>query len=167
MRAALQDRLIGRRRWLYRNIAAFLTKRYSTIALEDEFTAKTMIEDRVSKDEDLPFRRSIKHYQWSAVAELRSYILEAAAKNGARIVGVKTKWSTTTCSICDQYTPHQPRLKLTCPNGHSWDQDVNAASNILRWLKDSGNATPQADGGELKIPDSLKTIAVPMLNANA
>jgi hypothetical protein len=167
MRAALQDRLVRRRRWLYRNVADFLTRRYATIALEDEFAAKEMIEDRMSKDRDLPFQRSIKHYQWAAVAELRTYVLEAAAKNGTRVIGIKARWSTTTCSICDQYTPHQPSLKLTCPNGHTWDQDVNAASNILRWIKDNSNITAKAYARELDIPDTLRKIVVPMLSTDA
>jgi transposase len=131
IRAALQDRLIRRRRWFYRNIAAFVTKRYRTIALEGEFAAKEMIEDRTTKDRDLPFQRSIRHYQWTAVAELRNHIIEAAVKNGARIVKTDTRGSTTTCFICGRYTEHQPNLRLTCPSGHTWDQDVNAASNIL------------------------------------
>jgi hypothetical protein len=162
IRAVLQDRLIRRRRWLYRNVAAFLTKTYMIIGLEDEFAAKDMIEDRESKDLDLPFRRSIKYYQWAAVAELRSYILEAAAKNGTRIAEVKTRWSTTTCSICGQYTPHQPSLELRCPNGHVWDQDVNAASNILAWINDFDQGVQTGANHQGNIPNILTKIIVPI-----
>jgi hypothetical protein len=162
LRAALQDRLSGRRRWLYRNVATFLTKTYSIIGMEDEFAAREMIEDRISKDQDLPFRRSIKHYQWAAVAELRRYIIEAAAKNGARIVEVKTRWSTTTCSICEQYTPHQPSLKLICPNGHAWDQDINASTNILKWLKTGIKLPEIIPVPSMVLPNILHEILVPI-----
>jgi hypothetical protein len=163
IRAALQDRLIGRRRWFYRNIGSFLTRKYRTIALEDEFAAKEMIEDRMTKDRDLPFQRSIRHYQWAAVAELRTYIIEAAVKNGVRIVKTDTKGSTTTCFICGRYTEHQPNLRLTCPSGHTWDQDVNAASNILSGIeglaKIENSGTPNL---ALVIPDSLTRVMVPI-----
>jgi hypothetical protein len=160
LRAALQDRLIRRRRWLYRNMAAFLTNRYQTIALEDEFGAKEMIEDRVTKDRDLPFQRSIRHYQWAAVAELRSYILEAAAKNGAQIVEASTRGSTSTCFICGKYTVHKPNLRLTCPNGHTWDQDVNASANILRASGNLGGGPKKvhASSMDMLIPDILAKV---------
>jgi transposase len=146
VRASLQDRLIGRRHWLYRNIAAFLTGRYRTIAIEDEFAAKAMIEDTKTKDRDLRFQRSIRHYQWAAVAELRTYILEAAIKKGTRIIEINTRGSTTTCFICGRYSQHQPNLKLTCPSGHTWDQDVNAASNILNGVGGLNRNQRQSSG---------------------
>jgi hypothetical protein len=164
IRAALQGRLIRRRRWFYRNIAAFVTRNYRTIALEEEFAVKEMIEDRLTKDRDLPFKRSIRHYQWAAVAELRTHIIEAAVKNGARIVKTETRGSTTTCFICGRYTEHLPNLRLTCPSGHTWDQDVNAASNILRRIdgleKIGEFSTPNQ---ALVIPDSLTRIMVPII----
>jgi hypothetical protein len=159
LRAALQDRLIGRRRWFYRNIAAFLTKKYGTIALEGDFAAQAMIEDRVTKDRDRRFKRSIRYYQWAAVAELRIYILEAAVKNGTRIIGTETKLSTATCFICGQYTPHESNLKLTCPSGHAWDQDINAASNILGRIEDLSNPKPKL----MVIPEMLGKIMVSLI----
>jgi hypothetical protein len=159
VRSALQDRLIGRRRWFFRNIAAFLTKKYGTIALEDNFAAKAMIEDRATKDRDQRFKRSIRHYQWAAVAELRLYILEAAAKNGTQIVETETKWSTATCFICGKYTAHQSDLKLTCPSGHTWDQDINAAANILGGIEGLSK-NRQHKGKMMVVPNMLREVMV-------
>jgi hypothetical protein len=139
LRSALQDRLIGRRRWFYRNIAAFISKNYGIIALEDDFAAKAMVEDRTTKDRDRRFKRSIRYYQWAAVAELRKYILEAAVKTGTRIVETETKLSTAICFRCGQYTSHESNLELTCPSGHIWDQDINAAANILGRIEGISN----------------------------
>lgn len=116
LRASLQDRLVGRRRWQYRNMAAFLARRYGTIALEGKLSIKEMIEDKETKDP--AFRKSLRYHQWAAVAELRNDILEAADKYGARVVEAKTSWSTTTCHICQAQTTHRPDIKLTCPRGH-------------------------------------------------
>ena len=161
IRGSLQGRLIGRRRWLYRNIAAFLTRRYGTIVFEDEFAAKEIIEDNLTKDRDLPFRRSIRYYHWAAVAELRKYIVEAAAKNSARIVQTHTRGTTTTCFICGRYTEHQPNIKLTCPSGHTWDQDVNAASNVLRAIDGRGLLErSRTKAPKMAIPDALTKVMV-------
>jgi hypothetical protein len=159
LRAALQDRLIGRRRWFFRNIAAFLTKKYGTIALEDDFAAKAMIEDRATKDRDRRFKRSIRHYQWAAVAELRTYILEAATKNGTRIVETETNGSTATCFICGKYTAHQSDIRLTCPSGHTWDQDINAASNILGVIEGISNKR-QHKRKMMVVPNTLREVMI-------
>jgi Putative transposase DNA-binding domain len=160
LRASLQDRLVGRRQWLYRNIASFLARSYQTIALEGELWIKEMIEDKQTKD--LAFRKSLRNHQWAAVAELRENILEAANKYGSRVVEAEIRWSTSTCHICGAQVIHTPALELTCSRGHLWDQDVNAAYNILRAVAEEDHLWgPSRPRAFFEIPAVLTGILVP------
>ncbi len=135
-RAALQDRLVGRRQWLYRNLATFLSRRYGTIAIEGQLSIKRMIEK--SEDANPALKYGRRYHQWAAVAELRRYLIEAASKHGTRLAYARTSWSTVTCHSCGERAQGGGTLELICPRGHRCDQDVNAAINLFSEIEGDG-----------------------------
>jgi hypothetical protein len=135
-RAALQDRLVGRRQWLYRNLATFLSRRYGTIAIEGQLSIKRMIEE--SEDANPALKYGRRYHQWAAVAELRRYLIEAASKHGTRLAYARTSWSTVTCHSCGERAQGGGTLELICPRGHRCDQDVNAAINLFSEIEGDG-----------------------------
>jgi hypothetical protein len=159
-RAALQDRLIGRRRWLYRNLAAFLSRRYGTLALESQLSIKSLIEE--SEDMTPTLRHSRRYHQWAAVGELRRYLIEAGAKYGARIAYAGTSWSTVTCHVCGERAQGGAKPELICPRGHPWDQDVNAAINLLSEIEGVGAPKKGVEGSPLRsdVPWVLREVVV-------
>ncbi|WP_366919032.1 zinc ribbon domain-containing protein [Geobacter sp.] len=76
--------------------------------------------------------------QVAAVSELREWIGKQAVKTGAEVVAVSVK-SSTTCHICGENVPYQKGLVWNCSScGHPWDQDENAAANLMRAVQCDG-----------------------------
>jgi hypothetical protein len=131
MKASLSERLIGRRRWIYRNFAAHVCRDYQTIII------KSLPIQRLSLHRTGPDAAS-RYRQWASPAELNLYIRQAAKHNGAIVKEAESAFSTTTCVECGAQTVQSGNLILTCPNGHKWDQDENSARNLLSQIcKDS------------------------------
>ena len=127
-RNALDSRLISRRRWIYRNVASWLTQRYRAIAWEEELDLKRMAEE---KGKAPALQAADRYRQWAAIGELRTYIAQAALKNQSQIKGKETANSTRTCCECRGKVESGAGLYTTCVNGHENDQDENAASLFL------------------------------------
>lgn len=134
IRASLSARLIGRRRWLYRNFAAQLCRNYSRIVL------KRLPIKLIQKSPD-SIGAAAQYRQWASPAELGLYLRQAAISYGAVIIEADEGLPTTTCAICGAQAVQTGNLILTCANGHSWDQDENAARNLLSRL-DSVDHSP-------------------------
>jgi hypothetical protein len=128
IRAFLSDRLTGRRRWLYRNFAAQLCRSYRRVVL------KRLPLKLVHQSPDA-LGTAARYRQWSSPGELTLYIRQAAVSHGAAIVEAEPAFSTTTCSQCGAQAIQTAAVVLTCANGHSWDQDENAARNLLSQLQ--------------------------------
>jgi transposase len=47
------------------------------------------------------------------------------------MIEAESAFSTTTCAECGTQATQTGNLILTCRAGHSWDQDENAARNLL------------------------------------
>lgn len=129
-RMALSDRLIHRRQWWYRHLAKWLCSTYSVIAWEDDLNLKVMAEA-----EALPpaLHSSMRYRQIVALHELRSYLSQAAAKLGTTLLG-RSAMTTRTCWRCGatlDSTADLQHVRQRCPAGHEWDQDINAARNLL------------------------------------
>jgi hypothetical protein len=124
IKASLSERLIGRRRWIYRNFAARVCRCYQTIIIKP-----------------VPIRRlsrlgpgldsAARYRHWASPAELHLYVRQAARNSGAVVQEAESAFSTTTCAECGGQATQSGNLFLTCPNGHRWDQDENAARNLL------------------------------------
>ncbi len=162
IRSALQDRLVGRRRWLYRNVAAYLARRYACIAIADDFSIKDTIENPASGKFGIVLGR--RYHHWSAVGELRGYLIEAAIKHGSDILkaGTGSGWGLSKCNKCGDEIKTSASLELLCPNGHRLDRDLNSALNLLRASDPDGFVETFDSGTEtLAIPGILRGILVP------
>ncbi len=126
-RATLSFRLRQRRGWYYRNLARWLCWRYVRIAIEDMSLSKL----RRRNGDDAALKNAARYRDYAALAELRAALKAVAAETGTIIVEHAAVDSTVTCWLCGVKTDASKSLKLCCPNGHEWDQDKNAARNLL------------------------------------
>jgi hypothetical protein len=162
LRSALQDRLVGRRRWLYRNVAAYMARRYACIAIADDFSIKETIENPAFGKFGIILGR--RYQRWSAVGELREYLVEATSKHGSQILKASTGagWGLVKCHVCSDEVRNSASLELVCSNGHRWDVDLNSALNLLRATDPAGPLETADNGTEtLAIPGILRGILVP------
>lgn len=124
IRASLSERLTGRRRWLYRNFAAQLCRNYGKLIL------KKIPIQKLGRSPDA-LHSAGRYRVWASPAELSLYIRHAAVSTGTVIMEAESAFSTTTCAECGAHATQTGNLILSCPDGHSWDQDQNAARNLL------------------------------------
>ena len=131
-----RDRTLGRRKALYLEWAADLTKRYAVIVLEDFNLREVAVlqpPDAEKKDLPKPVRRN---RTVAACSEFRLALEHAAAKNGCTIDLEPCADTTATCAKCGNIErfDHRP-LVHACERcgGESGpvDQDRNAAENLL------------------------------------
>ena len=128
--ANLRDKLMAQRRDLYRRWAAVLARTYAEVRWES-FDLSRMAEQK----DDLP--RPARHQRvLAAVSVLRQAVTNACAREGVTITAVEAAWTTQTCHACGG-TPERfdaaGELVHTCRQcGAVWDQDVNAAYNMLQ-----------------------------------
>lgn len=121
-----------RRRQVYRVYAADLARRYGTLVLED-FDLSTMArEPAVGRDNQ---QAELARWQRrvAATSELRGCLIDAFAARGGKVIKVNAAETTMTCNQCKivEVFDAAARIRHTCTNGHEWDQDENAAKNIL------------------------------------
>lgn len=119
-----------RRRWFYENEAKRLCLAYGTIVLQDDLNLKRLKE--TDPGCSLALRQAGKYRGWVAVGEFRAILKQAAAKFSTTVLWAPTR--SYDCAECGkQSKPANPEDRLvTCPQGHRWDQDHNAARNMLR-----------------------------------
>jgi hypothetical protein len=172
MRAALFDRLVARRRWLYRNLAAWLTQNFAMIARESPLGIKQMLEDRQPRaDSKYALEAARRYHQWTAVSELMSYLENAAARNATRLVAVDPFNTTRRCAECGELILQKAiKLVLVCPNGHASDQDANAVRNMFLNIEADPELSEQlrnlierCNAERRIIPDVLRSVAVEVL----
>lgn len=131
--ANLRDQVHRRRREIYRIFAAKAVRKYDTIVLED-FDLR-----RVAKKPDaengtggaLPMD---KQRFIASVSELRLALKNACQQAGVDVMIVDAKHSTIECFTCGHREKFDASAQLwrTCPKcGELWDQDYNAAINLL------------------------------------
>jgi hypothetical protein len=150
----LNFRLIERRRWYYHNLALWLTKRYQRIAVEG-----MALPQLHARTDDPAQQQAAKYRNYAAVGEFRAILKRAAAQTGSEIVDCDPKDTTRICHLCFERAESGPALILTCPRGHEWDQDKNAARNLLSQI---GGIFPQS--GALRksgAPKRWKPLEIP------
>lgn len=158
----LQFRLRERRRWYYRNLTHWLCRRYQAIAIED------IAMPALSAKADHPALQNAARYRnYAAVAELRNALKTVAPKYGCRIIEASAVDSTVMCHLCGIKRDASPELVLQCPNGHEWDQDHNAALNLLSQItgesRQNGallNSPSQPNWKPLEFPDTITAFAI-------
>lgn len=119
-------------RWrddLYRNFAADLRRRYHTAHIED---CNWQQVQKRSEPEDEESQAGAREYM--RVASV-GRLLQLIGESMAEVVPEPSAYTTQTCHACGELTPFDAasELRHTCDKcGVSWDQDLNAARNLLQ-----------------------------------
>lgn len=126
------ERLKGRRRWLYGNLAAWLAASYDRIIWEGDLRVSVLSVRPEHSAGGYALENSRKYRDWAAVGELRGVIRRAVVKAGGELIDGGTAYSTVTCAGCGARCEPSEKLFIECDYcGRRFDQDVNAAKNLL------------------------------------
>jgi hypothetical protein len=129
----LEDQLIKRRREQYRIFAARLAREYSFVALE-ALNLKNMIAKPVPEDGTQGSLPEDWYRRVAALHSLRQIIKATCAREGVAVLEVRAELTTQWCHACnhEERFDAAPQIWHTCRRcGTPWDQDYNAARNIL------------------------------------
>lgn len=126
----LRDQLLARRKHLYRNWMAMLRSKYATCYIE-QMDLRDAIHDTLRNEEEQEVMSNQRaSAAFASLSELRNVIKGC----GMVVHEVKAAHTTTMCHVCHNITDidAEHHLQHTCEHcGAHWDQDVNAARNIL------------------------------------
>jgi hypothetical protein len=129
----LREKLLLRRREMYRVIAARLAQTYGRIVLEDidlrQFAIQSEPEEGPRDENEARRQRML-----AAPSQLRAEIERAAMAAGVEVVRSPAEWTTQRCHACGELERFDAAkwLHHTCSRcGASWDQDENACRNLL------------------------------------
>ena len=132
-----RDRLYAHRKETWRVIAAELANKYATIIVEEtKYPEVDGWEQPAAEDGDPSEGREQRRMsRLAAPGELRGEIVKAGAKRGARTIVGETRRITQDCSWCGHEDEFDAAASITHRCGgcdRLWDQDANAARNLLR-----------------------------------
>jgi hypothetical protein len=127
----LQDQLTRKRLELFRCFAAGLVKEYGTVFLED-FDLHWL--SRIPPAEVESFPIGGKYRVIGAPGILRWAIENACRRTGVKAIRIGDRNTTKTCHVCGRTEEWNTGKELVhaCGCGAVWDQDNNAAVQILR-----------------------------------
>ncbi|MHB8368945.1 MAG: zinc ribbon domain-containing protein [Leptospirales bacterium] len=130
----LREKLSAQRTDLYRNEALRIVREHSCVALEDfDLREVVKLETPEGEKTDQPAAARANRVR-AAVSDLRNWIGIQAAKTGTEIVRIPAADTTRACRQCLHVNlRRRPEdLVWTCDScGAVWDQDENAARNLL------------------------------------
>lgn len=158
------EQVTRRRQWYYRNLAVWLCKTFGSLAWEGDLSVKQMAEE---EDKGHALDAADRYRQMAAIGELRLYLKEAAAKYGCTLVNVPAKDTTVRCGVCGALAESDAALFLKCPNGHQYEQDMNACRNLydqafpqIEQKSDAEIDLRKNGRGKLAIPRELQGVAI-------
>lgn len=124
---------LRRRREVYRCFAADLASKYECVALDDLYLQEIAKKQDIAKEKS-ENKVSRSNRQLVATSTLRLALTQAFAGCGGRVLILPRNQRTMRCHVCGRIEvfDNAVNLRHTCQNGHEWDQDYNAAANILR-----------------------------------
>lgn len=127
---AQRAKSLGRRKDIYRVFAAKLADRYSTLILED-FDLPPIIK-RKKAGEGHHAQQPAHNRVLVATYTLRDALKNAFTVRGGTVRKVPPQFTTMTCNVCGSVEEFDAagKVKHTCKNGHTWDQDTNASINL-------------------------------------
>jgi transposase len=134
----LRNKLINRRKNIYRNIACEIARDYSLVRIAN-LRLKDIAKVKRSDGSDTKLTDIARNNRNRAsLAELTLYIQQACIKNGVAVEKIDTTYMTRTCSQCGHMNPADTGdLQLSCEGcGALYDQDDNAAKNYLNGKHD-------------------------------
>jgi hypothetical protein len=151
----LRDRIVNRVIDFQRVQAAQVTRAYGVIVLEQmrgkggfDLTTPKIAERKYPSDlEDDKNREQRRTMRRAAPGRGRDSIVQAAGKFGAKIVEVKPEMTTQHCRVCgcDAEADARKSVMVICSQcGSTWDQDINAAENLLALSRGEVLARPAA-----------------------
>lgn len=162
--AHMRDRTIAHRREMWKQIAAELARTYQTILVEDglcrseEREGQMKISD-IKGWEKLPpedgdpheGREQRRQSRMAAPGELRLAITHAVHKTASTVIDVaRAKKSTSECAWCghvQKRADFAATISIQCEScGRVWDQDANAARNLLHRRGLTSGQVPIASG---------------------
>lgn len=134
--AHLRDQLQGQREHLYREFAAMLVANHGTVRLESFDLRKVARVKRKGQTDPENELVSVARHQrvLAAPSLLRLAITNAARQEGTAIETMVATNSTRQCSWCghvDDFDAAAELMHQCSACGRTWDQDVNAARNLL------------------------------------
>lgn len=126
----LRDQLIRKRLELFRHFAASLVERYGTVFLE-QFDLRWF--SRIAPPESKRISFGTKYQAIAAPSILRQVIGNACRRTGVRLVRIKARNTTKRCHVCGRLEEWSLAKELVhkCSCGAIWDQDHNAALQVL------------------------------------
>jgi hypothetical protein len=131
----LQDQMVLRLREQYRCFAADVARNYDTVIIEAFNIRQTVRTPAPESDAIVTAANSYR--QRVSPAMFRGCLLNALAREGVTVVKLPAEYTTRRCHVCAELGLEnleewdQTELRHTCNRGHSWDQDFNAAANLL------------------------------------
>lgn len=138
-----RDRVLNARKGVYRNISAQFTRQYAAVVIED-FDMRDVVELQLPESTKRDAPKAARHNRvLAAPSEFRLALISAAPSNGCLALKAPCARTTLDCHICHakEEWDTAPEVMHTCPNGHTWDQDYNAARNLLAKYA-SGDVVP-------------------------
>ena len=145
-----------RRKDQYRVLAARLSRKYSVLILEDLNLSKLQ-EHNKSEDDAVEIKEARWQQRAAACYELRECLKQAFLSRGGRVLKVKAAMTTQRCFCCgcEKKWDPIPSINHTCDQcGKTWDQDANAAKNIML-LYDKKEFSEQSSGVKKEDAESL------------
>lgn len=137
--ASQRSGALRRRRDLYRRFAREMSDRYETVVLED-FDLRVFARRAPKESQATENATARSNRQLVALSELRLYLSNRFA--GGRAVKAPSRDTTRRCHVCGMIEKFNAAEERThsCENGHTWDQDENAAENLLMiWRERPGD----------------------------
>lgn len=114
----------------YRCVAARWARTYGAAILE-KFDLRQIARRQDERDE-AENETARSHRFMAAVSEFRDCLRNAFRSRGGEVHEVAAEHTTSTCSECGELVDFdRSMLRAKCSQGHEWDQDENAARNIL------------------------------------
>lgn len=128
---------LNKRKYEYRMIAANIARRYSNVIIEN-FDLSEMQED---PDVEVKKRNKAAKWQQRAAAcyILRDSIIKAFTSRNGTVEDVNPSMTTRRCFVCgnnDEWDAAHSIMHTCEKCGSEWDQDANAAKNLMKKYKD-------------------------------
>jgi Putative transposase DNA-binding domain len=124
----------------YRIFACHFAKRYSAVHIED-FDLREVQKNPAPESEESKGYAD-RQRQMVSPSEFRGALINACKREGVAIHKQPSAYTTRSCNVCGKIEEWDQAGELvhTCACGETWDQDYNAAINLLKMGRASGGA---------------------------
>jgi len=133
-----RDKALRRRRELYRVWAAKMASRYAVLVIEGDEKQKSGAMDLrplakrpKAEEKDTSFDEARSNRFLAATSILRTCLIQAFQARGREVRFADYRRTTMRCYVCGTVESRTDALVQTCSCGTTWDQDDNAARNLV------------------------------------